>query len=391
MPYGDRWIDLCFPNDVGLTELKPPYAAPLSAEQIVDALRRPVGTPPLAEMCGNRRRIVIVLENASRPLNTRYLLPFVLAEITRAGGLPKDVSFLFANGAHGGMEEDNRRLKLGEGFEEHEVFNHDCREKMTDLGLSSRGSPIRINPLVKAADFKIGLGTIEPHHGYGMSGGAKILFPGCAGLEWIIHNHAMSRGECGVMENPQREDSEECAAAVGLDFLVNAVLNYRREIVGLFCGDMVGAHRQARSVALHCAQTRISGRFDLVVASASPFDLNFFQTMKAVTACTRVLEPGGTFLLLAHCPQGLGAHGWLQGREMLASMRAEYRRLSSDYQMVFYSTRLSPDELHRYLPPATILIRQEPELIERLRSLCERSRRGALLPYAPITIPSGNP
>ena len=52
-----------------------------------------------------------------------------------------------------------------------------------------------------------------------------------------------------------RNRGEEVAGRVGLDVIVNAVLNHRREVAGLFVGDFIHAHRQAAGFALEAYGT----------------------------------------------------------------------------------------------------------------------------------------
>jgi len=234
--------------------------------------------------------------------------------------------------------------------------------------------------------LKIAVGTIEPHYGAGFSGGAKILFPGCAGLEWIFNNHSLKRGEFGVVDNQWRNDTEESAGKVGIDFLINAVLNYKREIIGLYCGDWIKAHRKGVSLSLKASVAKLPCKADFCIAGSSPFDLNFIQTLKALTATQTVIKEDGTYAMLTSCRQGLGNHRWLLDEKMLS----ERHKLNADYNSsmteIIYSTHLSEDELYSYYPKQVRLINDICQLRQMVASLDRLGKRGIILPYAPITM-----
>ena len=53
----------------------------------------------------------------------------------------------------------------------------------------------------------------------------------------------------GVRENSIRHEVDAVAMKAGLKFLVNVVMNDREELVGVFSGDPVEAHRRGAKMA----------------------------------------------------------------------------------------------------------------------------------------------
>jgi nickel-dependent lactate racemase len=313
--------------------------------------------------------------------------PLLIVKELRQAGVPdENITFLFANGAHKEMEEYNYKIKLGKQFKNFKIINHDCESELTNLGKTKLGSPILINPLVLEADLKIAIGTIEPHYGSGFSGGAKILFPGCAGLEWINNNHNLKRGEFGVVDNEWRNDTEESAGRVGIDFLVNAVLNYKREIIGLYCGDWIKAHRQGTDLSLKASTVKLSYKADFCIAGCSPFDLNFIQALKGLEITRTVIKKDGTYVMLASCRHGLGNHRWLLDEKMLKIRHKQNADYRSSLTEVIYSTHLSEDELYSYYPKQVKLVDDIHELRQMIASSDKPGKKGIVLPYSPITI-----
>jgi nickel-dependent lactate racemase len=386
IPYENSLKELPIFSNAEVKELIPHYKEPLNYQQIIYSIKNPVDNAPISEIAKDKSNVVIILENATRPLDTSFIASLVVDELKQAGIADENITFLFANGAHKDMEEYNYRDKLGSRFKNFRIINHDCEGELINLGTTKLGSPILINPLVFEADLKIAIGTIEPHYGAGFSGGAKILFPGCAGLEWIFHNHSLKRSEFGVVDNQWRNDTEESAGKVGIDFLVNAVLNYKQEIIGLYCGDWIKAHREGVNLSLKASIAELPYKADFCIAGSSPFDLNFIQTLKGLTATQTVIKENGTYVMLTSCRQGLGNHRWLLDEKMLE----ERHKLNADYDSamteIIYSTHLSEDELYSYYPKQVKLISDIGKLRQMVASLDKPGKKGIVLPYSPITI-----
>ncbi len=389
IPYEDSFIELPIRGNAEITELIPPYIEPLSYKQILHSIKNPTANAPLSEIAKGKHNALIILENATRPLDTSFIARLVVEELSKAGVADENITFLFANGAHKDMEEYNYKEKLGDKFKNFKIINHSCEGEQINLGKTKLGSPVLINPLVLEADLKIAIGTIIPHYGDGISGGAKILFPGCAGLEWIFNNHSLKRGELGAVDNQWRNDTEESAGKVGIDFMVNAVLNYKREIIGLYCGDWIKAHREGVNLSLKASEVELPYKADFCIAGSSPFDLNFIQALKGIRVTRAVIKEDGTYVMLASCRRGLGNHRWLLDKKMLSERHKRNADYNSSMTEIIYSTHLSENELYSYYPKQVKLINSINELRQIVASLDKPGKRGIVLPYAPVTILQG--
>ncbi|MFC1633770.1 lactate racemase domain-containing protein [Planctomycetota bacterium] len=386
LPYDDAFIELPISEKAEITELIPPYIKPLSYEQIIHSVRNPIEQGGLSKIAFGKKNVMVILENATRPLNTRFVASLIVEELTKAGVADENITFLFANGAHKDMKEYNYKRKLGKQFKKFRIINHDCEGELVSLGKTSLGSPILINRHVLKADLRIAIGTIEPHYGDGVSGGAKILFPGCAGLEWIFNNHSLKRGEFGQIDNEWRNDTEESAGKVGIDFLVNAVLNYKREIIGLYCGDWIKAHREGVNLSVKASTVVLPYKADFCIASSSPFDLNFIQALKGIDVTRTALKKDGSYVMLTSCPQGLGNHRWLLDTRMMETRQKQNAEYDSALTEIVYSTHLSETELHSFYPQQVRLVDDVGELKRVIASVDTYGRKGIILPYSPITI-----
>ena len=192
-----------------------------------------------------------------------------------------------------------------------EVVNHDP-ENVVRIGWTRAGTPVDLFRPVVEADVRVGLGNIEFHYFAGYSGGGKSILPGCAGEETVSANHALMvepGARVGVLENnPVRADLEEGVALVGLDFILNAVVDSNHRLVAAVAGDAIQAHRRGCRILARRDAVAIDRKADIVVVSAGgrPFDLNLYQAQKALENASAVVSDGGVVIWLAECPEGYG-------------------------------------------------------------------------------------
>jgi hypothetical protein len=160
------------------------------------------------------------------------------------------------------------------------------------------------------------IGGIYPHGAVGFGGGSKLILPGVAGFATIFHFHTFyaSRGQGNIERTgdiPDHRDASEAAArALGLDLVVNMVINSRREIAALFVGDFVKAQRAGARVAQDVFGTTIPETLraaDLVVVNAYPLDSDPIQTGKALW-CRRYF-PNARFVVVNPAVDGICYHG----------------------------------------------------------------------------------
>jgi lactate racemase len=292
--YGDEDMELVFPSGWDVTTLWPADAPGASQADIEAAFAHPIGTPAVAELAAGRKSAAIVVDDLSRPTPAAELLPFVLQELGVAG-IPRDeIRIVIGGGSHRPLNRAEIAKKVGADVAaDYEVTCHDCYSgDLRGFGNLPDGTPLYFNPVVADAEFKVTVGGVYPHGAVGFGGGSKLILPGVAGFATMFHFHTFyaSRGH-GVIERsggpPDHRDASEAAAkALGLDIVVNAVINAHREIAGVFVGDFVQAHRAAARFAARTYGTvipeDIRKEADVVVANVYPLDSDAIQTNKAL-------------------------------------------------------------------------------------------------------------
>jgi nickel-dependent lactate racemase len=396
--YNERFLDLDLP-DGWRTHVATMPDAPGAAEgAILAALRKPFGAPPLSDLARGSKKSAIVVEDITRPTNTADILPSILAEL-EAGGLGReDVWLVIGLGAHTPMDRADLIKKLGrQVVENYTVHQNQPYEHREYLGDTRRGTPVFISKFFLAADLRISLGTLTPHAYAGFGGGAKTVAVGVAGIETLHANHGRAYSTqmpstAIVNENEMRDDMEEIARLAGLTFSINSVVNSRRELAGLFAGDLVEAHRAAASFARQISATQLPPPADIAIFNAYPKDTNLLQSINALNVIgyilSRAIHGEGTAVLAAACPEGAGIN-FLEsiGMRLYLKFTREMMQLGK-YGAIIYSPNLSYPEVRNMYPDDTLVFNQWQPLIEELVRRHGERATATVFPYASLQIPA---
>ena len=329
--YAKEKINVTIPDENYMATLVPNHVelGLTGEEEVVRSLRSPIGTPRLKDMVTPGQKIAIITSDITRPMPSYKVIPHVLDELHEAGVKDSDITVVFALGSHGGHTEERMRHMVGDKvFETVKCIDSDMNDTK-HLGTTSRGTPVDIFTPVAEADFKICMGNIEYHYFAGYSGGAKAIMPGVSTRNAIQNNHsAMVQPEAcaGRLEgNPVREDIEESGKILGIDFIVNVVLNEKKEIIKCFSGDSVKAHREGCKFLDSFYAIPLKEKADIVLVSAGGFpkDINMYQAQKALDNAKHAVKDGGIIIWVAECSEGLGEkhfEDWMTGHRKASDM-----------------------------------------------------------------------
>ena len=284
------------------------------------ALRQPTNTPPLADLVRPGQRVVVVHTDITRATPNDRILPVLLNEIEGAGVRRQDITLLNGLGTHRPQTQAELRAMLGARIvEQYRCLQHDAFDdsNLISVGETSFGNPVRVNRTYMEADVRILTGFVEPHFFAGFSGGPKAVLPSLAGAESVKSNHnaaniAHPKATWGVTAgNPIWEEMGEAALRTKPDFLLNVTLNAKRQISGVFAGELLAAHAAGCDFVHRQAMVAVEKSFDIVVTTNSgyPLDQNLYQSIKGLSAASQIVRPGGAILIAAACEDGIPAHG----------------------------------------------------------------------------------
>jgi len=191
------------------------------------------------------------------------------------------------------------------------IRNHDYKNpaELVDLGTTRNGTHVTVNREAYEADFKIGVGSIVPHHIPGYAGGAKIVQPGICGERTTAATHLLSvsapHSYLGVTDNPVREEINGIARRVGLHTILNTVLNRSGEVIEAFFGDVVEAFNEGVRLSKQVYAAEIPEEADIVLAGSHPCDIEFWQAHKTLYPSDLAVKEGGIVIVVTPCPEGV--------------------------------------------------------------------------------------
>lgn len=414
--YGRGELEISIPNscDVTIVESRSDagYADPDA--EIRRRLNDPIDSPPLTELLEAVDTVGVIFSDITRATPNSTILPPILDACETAGIKDSNVRLFNATGTHRTNTESELRELLGSEIagRYRVVQNVATGSGFTQVGTTRSGNDILINEELLQCDLRILTGYIEPHFFAGFSGGGKAVMPGCAALETIRRNHSPLHidhelASWGILDgNPIAEEVVESIGMVGACFLLNITLNRSREITGVFAGDVQVAHKMGSEFVKARAMQGVSDRFDIVVTSNAgyPLDGNLYQSVKGLSAASRIVRDGGDIIVCAACDDGIPDHGsyarLLASTEGPGELLHQIRNGEIDDQDIWqvqiqariaerahthlYTTGLTPDEVKRcHFEPTS-------SVSSLLKQLVQPSGDGTsvcVLPEGPETIP----
>jgi len=339
IPYGKGAVKFSIDKKNLMGTLLPKMIFPSRDEEVIieDALNSPIESPPLPEIVSPKSKVVLITSDITRVVPSHKLVPPVIQQLKLAGVKRKSISIIFALGCHRRHTPEEQKRLLGEDiYEQYRVIDHNV-EDCLDMGKTKNGIPVQIFRAVVEADIKICIGNIEPHYFAGYTGGAKSIMPGVSSRESVSFTHKLMlspRSVAGKLEgNPTREAIEEVGEAVGIDFILNVVLNSHKQIVEVVAGDRVVAHRKGCDYADECFKMPIEEQADVVIVSPGgyPKDINVYQAQKALENAKYAVREGGTIILVAECIEGFGDKIFEQWMLEATSFKDPIERLRKEF------------------------------------------------------------
>lgn len=342
LPYGKTEICARIPtrNFLGTINPKEKSGVPDANAEIERALRQPAGSKRLAELVKPENRVVIVVDDATRPVPSSAMILPILDELTQAGVKDENVTIIFACGTHKAVTKEEAVRLLGETvLGRLKTISHDCKaEDLVYMGTTQKnGTKVYLNRVFAEADVRILTGDVCLHYYAGYGGGRKSVLPGVAGEETIKHNHALlldANAKTGTLiGNPVNEDMIEAAKMAKVDFVLNVVTNSKGEIVEAFAGDLEQAFSEAVKVADEMYRVTVDRKADIVVVSSggSPSDVNLFQAYKAIDSALEVVKRGGVIVLVAECSEGHGNQVFYDWMVRYGDLRAVEREIKRNF------------------------------------------------------------
>ena len=394
--YDEHDIEVAFPSNWEVVECRMlGHGRPaLTAEQMRAAVQNPFGSPRLSELAKGKKEVVILFDDLPKPTPTKVIVPFVLEELHAGGITDEHIRFLCAPATHRPLMYPEFVAKLGADIvARYPVYNHNIYEHHVYVGTTSRGTPLYFNREFMSCDLRVAIGGIIPHPSAGYGGGGKMVLPGVASIDTIENHHkhftGAARVERGrVHDNDFRLDIEEAARLAGLHFKVDAVLNNRREVVGLFAGDFVEEHREGVRLATEVYSTEVAEGADVVVLNTYPDESQFVRSTWPVP---QSLNEGGDVVMVIQSHEGQNLHHYAGqfgtdygGRGYYPGMKTKF--LTKAARILVFAPFLSMYDSRELGAPEkeVVLCKDWGDVLAELASRHGQGTKVAVYPYASL-------
>lgn len=312
IPYVQRCLEVEIPERNVLFDGSPRNVPPAPSLQdaVLNALRNPIGAPPLAQQLRPGQKIIITADDNTRPTPTEQIFPVLLDFLNECGIPDRDIRIIIASGTHRAMTDAEVLAKYGPAvLSRVTILPHRYKDvaSLVEFGTTSRGTRIFVNRHVVEADFRMSVGNIVPHHPAGWSAGAKSVLPGVGGEETVAQMHFLGSRfpGLGTVDTEMRREMEDFAERIGLNFILNVILNRDSELVDAVAGHYIHAHRAGVAIASQVYGVPIPALADITISSTSPIDFDFYQGDKGITSAEAATRLGGEIVLVSGCLEGV--------------------------------------------------------------------------------------
>ncbi|MGB2912693.1 MAG: nickel-dependent lactate racemase [Pyrinomonadaceae bacterium] len=306
------------------TAAEPP---PLTDAEINAKLDAPIDTPVIEDIVAPGETVLIVVPDATRRTAAGQIVNLLVRRLIANGSAPHEINIIFATGIHRRVTDAEKESILTPFIAQRiKTLDHDPRDlaQIVRLGETSGGIPIELNRAVTMYDRVILVGGVNFHYFAGFTGGRKLICPGLASTRTVSGTHKLAFDcttldrrdgvDTGVLDgNAVHEAFMEAVATISPAFAINTITNEAGEATDIFCGDWVTSHLAACDAYAAGHTVRIAERRNVVIASCGgyPHDINLIQAHKTLEAASHACNEGGTIILIAECPDGLGREDFL--------------------------------------------------------------------------------
>lgn len=318
--YGSEVVAYPFPeNSENYTIIEPQYA--IDREGFYESFQQLLTTAN-----PDYSNVGIVISDKTRLCGYDQYLPWLLDVLHKNQVKKENITFFIAYGTHPKQTEKESIDSYGETYGNYRFVHHDSNADaiFTSLGVTSRGTEIKVRKDVLDCSFLITYGAISHHYFAGYGGGRKLLFPGLAATGSIYHNHSLFLDfekkilapgcQPGNLDgNPVAEDLKEIDENLPRRLSLHGILDSKGKVCKFMFGTTYEDFLAACNEHNGYYSSGIEETFDMVVASAGgyPKDINFIQSHKSMHNAARFVKDDGILILLAECRDGIGNDSFL--------------------------------------------------------------------------------
>ncbi|MFT5697473.1 MAG: nickel-dependent lactate racemase [Desulforhopalus sp.] len=270
------------------------------------------------------KRVLVLTPDTTRTCPLPLMVK-LLQEIV--GAKAKTLDFMVALGTHQPLSED-RILELygisesdrKTTFSKTKLHNHrwDLEGTFRRVGYLSKEDtrelsggrlvekvPVDINKTIFEYDQILILGPVFPHEVVGYSGGAKYLFPGISGGEFLHFFHWLGAvvtcpGTIGIKHTPVREVINRAMKLIDVPVhCISMVVKSSEELYGIYAGGYVESWESAANLSEQIHVVFKEKAFDTVLGVCPEMYNELWTGGKVMYKLEQVVAPGGKLIIYA--------------------------------------------------------------------------------------------
>lgn len=418
LAYGKNHLTFGLPDNIKTLTIEANKTEPIKDIQteLKKALKNPIQSRPLIEIVKPGETVAILVSDITRlSFRTDGYLPVILDELNQAGVKDSDITIIITTGTHRPQTPEEDVLTVGnEAYGRVKTVNHDCHAPdLVQLGHTGRGTEIAVNRLAYEADRLILTGGVSYHLLAGFGGGRKSVAPGICSYRGIQQNHGLSLKNAGpsginpnvaigtMKGNPVAEDMYELTSKINPDFLVNIVVNEKKEYIAVLAGHWHDAFLAGCKVVEKAFGVPVSHQSDVVLCSCGgyPKDIQLYQSIKGLDNAGYAVRENGVIIICSECSDGTGSDDFMRWFKY-ANVREMREALAKDFTMPGFVALRTASIISM---ASVILISSLPqEAVERVgmipasspeqaldlaRKLAGEIRTVTLMPHGTLTYP----
>ena len=288
-----------------------------------DQIRDIVGSGIPAELYQGKKVLVLTPDTTRTcPLP---LMVSILQEVV--GSAASKLDFMIALGTHQPLSEERIFDLYGISAEARKTtfarttfYNHRwdqedtfrrigyLSEEETDelsAGRLSERVPVDINKIIFEYDQILILGPVFPHEVVGYSGGAKYLFPGISGGEFLHFFHWLGAvvtcpGTIGIKHTPVREVINRAMKLIDVPVhCISMVVKSKEELFGIYVGSYLESWEAAADLSEQIHVVFKEKPFDIVLGVCPEMYNELWTGGKVMYKLEQVVAPGGKLIIYA--------------------------------------------------------------------------------------------
>ena len=304
IPYGETEIPVKVPDDNFYRIIEPAKQSGKIASAIIEeALEKPLGDLFLKDAVKPGSTVGIIIDPIV-PVDARTEAIKVLR--THLAPLGIDTVRVFMRKRMSNVATAGEDLKIIDP----------AQASFAELGRTSMGTSVELDPDLSSCEIKINIGLVMPHFASGFTGGPDSVLPGSSSIPSIAKNRSLvTKGfptSSSTPDNQVLTDSLEAAKLAGPFYSLCFLPDGMGGVTSAIAGELESVFREGVSRYRQIHGSKIERKLDIVIVSAcNMLGADLYHAIRVVSNVLGAVKREGTVILVAECAKGIGDSNFL--------------------------------------------------------------------------------